>query len=134
MTKPIQTVKWNNGVMVKVRLKWKVGEPPIGRYRSFDKRGWPTAYYADDRPAAHIDCDDAYAPSRVRAGAHGELSVRIAQYHHTEAERKAKGAFTWRTLKKKVKTLAEAKDLAARAIAARPDIRPKDLESVKVFK
>ena len=31
--------------MADVKLHWQVAPSPTGRYRSFDKRGWPTAYY-----------------------------------------------------------------------------------------
>ena len=28
-----------------MKLIWKVAEAPTGRFRSFDKRGWPSATY-----------------------------------------------------------------------------------------
>ena len=31
-----------------MKLIWKVGEAPTGRYRSFFKRSWPLAYFAID--------------------------------------------------------------------------------------
>ena len=36
------------------KVKWKVASAPTGRYRSFERRGWPGADYEGDIPAASI--------------------------------------------------------------------------------
>lgn len=37
-----------------MKLKWKVGEKPTGRYRSFQNRAWPSAEYSTGDHAGHI--------------------------------------------------------------------------------
>lgn len=44
-----------------IKLKWRVGEKPTGRYRSFHKRYWPQAWYGDHLVAALDEVDgDSY--------------------------------------------------------------------------
>lgn len=94
------------------KLVWRVAPPPTGRYRSFKSRAWPSASFADFSPAAFLSCADAYEPRRVRDGSHGPISVRIADY--------STFLFTWRRLKAKFRTLAEAKAAAAAFFKANP--------------
>lgn len=100
-----------------MKIKWKVQPVPAGRYGCFQPRGWPTASYEDGRPAASIDCDDDYMPRRVRQGAHGELTVRVADYSVTP--------WVWRNVKQRAKTLPEAKALVKKVFATIPYIQPK---------
>jgi hypothetical protein len=74
-----------------LKLTWKVADAPTGRYRAFDRRAWPTAWYGKPgvegvRPAAFLSCTDAYSPARVREGAHAEIKISVL--HHNHAERK----------------------------------------------
>jgi hypothetical protein len=105
-----------------VQVKWKVAEAPTGRYRSFEKRGWPSASFkGTDRSAIAIYCDDSYTPQRARDGMHGELMVCIADYS-VEGP-----GFKWRTLKARFKTLDEAKAAGINALDKHSSFLPKDL-------
>lgn len=109
-----------------IKLKWKVASVPTGRYRSFEYRGWPDATYADGKPAVQIRCKDDYTAQRAKGeDEHAELTVYIAD-HHPKAEWKDRGAFTWRTLKARYKTLAEAKEAAQAFINQFTMVHPKD--------
>jgi hypothetical protein len=103
-----------------VKIKWQVAEAPTGRYRSFYKRGWPTARYKDtDRPALYIECEDSYVPANVKTGNHKELVVLVADYSVEQ------GTFQWRRLKARFKTLDEAKAAGERFLNAHPEMQPK---------
>lgn len=71
------------------KLKWRVGEKATGRYRSFHKRSWPTAEYANSRMAARIGQVDGngYEP---RLAEQLTLMVYVADYVDT--------TFHWRRL------------------------------------
>ena len=108
--------------MADVKLHWQVAPSPTGRYRSFDKRGWPTAYYGKGgKPAAFIYCEDSYNPAEVREGSHGELTVNIAHHQHPRAEN------GWEVVRlaRRAKTLDEAKALAADYINRHPEVHPR---------
>ena len=98
-----------------MKLKWTVSEAPTGRYRSFHKRGWPYAEFADGRNAAMIHCDDSYIPANVREGKHAPLFVYIADYS-------AGDSFKWRKLKMNAATLDDAKAIAANFWTKRPEL------------
>jgi hypothetical protein len=102
-----------------LKLKWRVGTIPTGRYRSFEKRAWPSADYADGRIAAHITCEHSYRPSMVRDGIHSPLTVRVADYSLPSNTTDNRG-FTWVTLKGRFATLAEAKQAASTLLARFP--------------
>lgn len=104
-----------------MKVTWKVAPPPTGRYRSFEKRGWPFATYKDDKSAALIACDDEYVPSKVATGDHKELTVRIADYTAVTG-----GSYTWRTMKARFKTLKDAKDAVEAFLTQNPTFCPKD--------
>jgi len=89
-----------------MKLKWKVEEETTGPYRSFFKRGWPSAYLPDGRVAFSVSCEDSYVPSRVKSGHHKELKIQVADWSEKA------GTFVWKTLKKRAATLAEAKEIA----------------------
>ena len=99
-------------------IKWRVMEAPTGPFRSFQRRGWPKADYCDmDNIAAMIECDDDYIPAKVKAGKHGPLRVRIADYRETP--------WKWRYLKASFATLQEAKDGFSAFIKKNPEFMPK---------
>ena len=100
-----------------MKIKWKVTEKETGRWSSFHKRGWPTAYYDKDCHCATILCEDGYAPYKVREGKHAELKMMVAQYHPN-------GSWQWKTLTKRFKTLQEAKDGLIMFLAAHPEFIP----------
>ncbi len=102
-----------------MKIKCKVAEPPTGRYRAFERRSWPCAYFEGGVPAAQILCADDYTPARGRGEAeHAELTVWIADHRGESWE--------WRALKKRAATLAEAKELVAQFYERRPDFAPKE--------
>jgi hypothetical protein len=110
-----------------VKLKWKVASRPTGRYASFHTRNWPSAEYPNGSPAASVQCEDDYSPARAREEApHADLFVFVAE-HFPKSEWSVKGGFKWRKLKGTFKTLAEAKDAAARCLAAHPHFAPKEV-------
>ncbi len=49
-----------------MKLTWKVDPPPTGRWKSFTKRGLPTAEWPDGSIAAMIYCVDEYVPRLVK--------------------------------------------------------------------
>jgi hypothetical protein len=100
------------------KIKWKVGEAPTGRYRSFHHRSWPSAEYPNDRIAARIECTESYTPYSAKNGGHPPLKLLIADYSVTPWKwRKAKGEFN---------TLQEAKDAFTKIVEKFPSIVPKD--------
>jgi hypothetical protein len=66
--------------MAKMKYKWKVSSVPTGRYRSFEKRCWPSAEYADGSFAAEIYCEDSYEPWRVKCGEHKPLELLVRDF------------------------------------------------------
>src|SRR5574343_1066053 len=101
-----------------IKLKWKVDPIPAGRYRSFEKRGWPSAEYPDQSPAFFIKCEDEYIPHNIKTNNHKELTLMVAVY------REDKG-FDWRAVKRKFTTLPEAKAFAQELITTRTEWIPK---------
>lgn len=99
-----------------MRLKWKVGEAPTGRYRSFAHRSWPMAYDMDnpDKVIAYIVCEDSYVPRDAEDGRHAPLTIRVACYSDREV------GFDWKALKGQSATLKEAKERAWRFAQANP--------------
>ena len=83
-----------------VKLIWKVGEKPTGAYRSFQKRGWPTAYWPDGEMTGFIFSDKSYTPKLAREGQNLNLEVWV---------KFPKGPN--RRLKARASTLKEAKEL-----------------------
>lgn len=108
--------------MADVKLHWKVDPSPVGKYRSFEKRAWPTAYYGKGgKPAAFIRCEDAYCPADVKEGSHGELTIDIAHHQHP----KAGNSWTLMRLARRAKTLDEARSMVAEFIARHPEVHPR---------
>lgn len=105
-----------------IKLKWKVGDKPTGRYRSFEKRSWPYAYYPDGTYAGSIDCSKSYEPRDAREGTHPELTILVAD--HSDQE----GGAAWvsKRLKQKFKTLDEAKQGLSDIIHKYPQLMPRN--------
>lgn len=105
------------------KIKWKVSEPPSGKYRSFEPRGWPSAYFIDkeQNPAGYILCEDEYIPKNVKTGNHRTLALYVADYSKSNAET---GRFVWRKAKKYFTTLQEAKEALDRIYKKYPEILP----------
>lgn len=101
------------------KVVWRVAPVEVGEHRAFHPRGWPMATWdgPEGAPAANITCRDGYVAALARLGQHAPLEVWIAK-HRTD------GTFRWHRLVRRATTLAEAKDLAARALKARPEWRP----------
>lgn len=108
---------------MKTKIKWKVSEAPSGPYRSFSKREWPDAWYEDESACAAIYCDEEYEPSNVKTGNHPELTLRIAMWLK-ESERDNRGAFEWRRLKMKFKSLKDAKAALLPFLKVHPEYMP----------
>ena len=98
---------------MKIKIKWKVCEPSIGRYRSFYPRGWPSAEYENGNHCARIYCSDKYVPRNVKTGNHSELTVAFADWRTKPWTRKS--------LKKRFKTLKEAKEAFQEFIEKHPE-------------
>lgn len=94
-----------------MKIKWIVQPAPTGRYRSFERRGWPKGESENGDPVARIECGDAYAPKRVKTGDHAPLRVGFA-FATAPEELATKGTFTWQYLKARFATLSEAKAAA----------------------
>lgn len=105
--------------MTAVKLKWRVEEAPTGPYRSFHKRMWPSADYANGQFAGSIRCEDGYEPRNVKTGNHKPLTVTINDY----SDRK-NPSWTVRKLKGTFATLPEAKQALADIIARLPHFKP----------
>ena len=110
-----------------VKLRWRVQEMSTGRWRSFNKRGWPSADYPNDLPAVNIHCEDAYEPRNVDEGKHAPLTVMIADYSRPSNPTTGKG-FTWVKATKQFATLEEAKRGAERILQAHPQLMPKEYQ------
>jgi hypothetical protein len=102
-----------------LKLKWRVGTIPTGRYSSFEKRAWPSADYADGRIAAYITCEHSYRPSRVRDGTHSPLTVRVADYSRP-SNTTANCGFTWVKVPFQCATLVEAKQAVIKLLTEFP--------------
>lgn len=91
--------------------KWRVAPEPEGRYRAFDKRGWPRANYANGSPCAAIvsTIGEEYVPARVREQDHALLKVMIADWGYFNGEDQPL-TFRWRVWKRLFNTVREAKE------------------------
>jgi hypothetical protein len=107
-----------------IKLTWRVAEAPSGRFKSFHKRGWPSAaFFGTETPAATIDCEDSYTPKNAASGSHRELIVRVAD--HSPPKSADDSTWRWRTLKARFTTLAAALAAAAKALADHPEFHPR---------
>lgn len=107
-----------------MKIKWKIAPKETGRFASFRNRmrSWPSADWFDEknsRPACAIACADSYSSEKAKLGAHGPLTVFIADYTPPEDENDA--MWRWKKLDKKYKTLAEAKAAAVKELKEHPE-------------
>lgn len=105
-------------------IKWRVDPPAVGRYRSFERRAWPSADYANGDIAITLHSEDEYIPSKVKTGEHAPITVRVADWGIPAEERGKRGAFVWRKLKGEYPTLKAAQTAAAKIIAEHPELHP----------
>lgn len=98
-----------------MKTKWKVQEAPTGRYKSFERRGWPQLLYEDGKLAASIQCDDDYSFARARIGKHAPLTVLIYDYSLGVKHRKV------RKLVRRFDRFDLAKKAAETSLAANPE-------------
>ena len=103
------------------QIKWEVAKTPTGRYRAFERRNWPSAFYKNEEksPCGDIQCADDYNPTSAKSGEHAPLTVRICDYSAGSE------SFTWITLKTKHAKLADAKLALETYIECNPRISPK---------
>lgn len=99
-----------------MKLRWEVSHVQTGRYRSFERRAWPKAYFANDDLAVSIECADEYVPRKVKTGEHAPLRVLIYDYSAGVQSR------TIRRLKGEYATLAEAKARAVQFWEDHPEL------------
>lgn len=116
----------------KLRLKWKMADAPTGRYRAFEKRGWPSLMYTDAAEegtiAAMLRCNISYHTRVAESGEHPPITVHIAFFRINE---RGIETFDWRKLKKEFANLEEAKAAAEKYVRENPSIRPRDLQEHK---
>lgn len=106
-----------------MKIQWRVDPSPVGRYKSFQKRKWPTAWYSDVwKPMAFIRCEDSYEPSNVKLGDHAPLTVVLCHHRHPQAGN------SWKLLrmKKRFENLAEAKIAVQDFLDAHPEFAPRE--------
>ena len=99
-----------------MKITWKVDEAPTGRYRSFQKRSWPTATYADGKIAAQIYADQSYTGHESRR-TDLELAVSIADYSVTP--------WKWHRMAKRSPSIQHAKDFVLGVLAVKSEWMPK---------
>lgn len=110
------------------KIIWKVADKPTGRYRAFEHRAWPAAWWGkpgQGEPAAFISCGDEYAPWRVREGKHAPLHITVCHYQHPEAGNSSKRF----RLKKQAATLDEAKQMIQAFYESHQDWLPKEKQA-----
>jgi hypothetical protein len=100
---------------------WKVSEAPTGPYRSFQKRGWPTAETPAGEVVATIGCVDDYRPADVKTGKHQPLILRVRRKTSTSEEIEKFGGFRWLRMIKEFATLDEAKAAFKRFVDNNPE-------------
>lgn len=109
-------------------IRWEVAPAPTGPYRSFDVRGWPSAFYVSTGdPAVNLTANEAYTPQIAKIGRDGlEITVHVAFWR--SGGQPGSRTFDWRRLNRRCKTLGEAKTIAERFIGENLErIYPADL-------
>lgn len=88
-------------------IRWEVSPAPTGPYKSFSKRAWPIGFLKEnERHRVLLLCDDEYIPALVKSGDHGEIKISLDVYNKTY------GTYKLVTLKRRAKTLSEAKKIS----------------------
>lgn len=99
------------------KLKWVVCPAPEGRFRSFEKRGFPSADYENGHSAAKIYCELAYHPEH-RNSTDLQLTVYVAEWYVREVDNHV--TFRWRKLTRQATSIAEAKKMVATVLKQNP--------------
>lgn len=102
--------------------KWKVDPEPTGRFRGFENRRWPSAFYMNEREnlCGDIQCSDDYSPSRAKSGLHTPLTVRVCDHSVTP--------YKWRKLKGEFATLDQAKMALEKVMQTYPALMPAEFQ------
>lgn len=88
--------------MAKINPKWRVDPEPIGSYRAFAFRGFPSANYPNGEPCASIRCKDSYHPANHKDATNLVLEVWVAVYENDNS-------WNWARMTARPKSIAEAK-------------------------
>ena len=102
-------------------IYWKVGPAPTGRYRSFQRRSWPIAYYkGSDKPAFFLECADDYEPQAAKTGSHAPIYVVACHHNHPSSPN------SWARLKMRepFSSLDAAKAACLAALNEKPELAP----------
>jgi len=103
-----------------IKIKWKVDPLPVGRYSSFQRRGWPAAEYADGRICAAVHCEDEYTAKRANGiEPHKSLVLRFADYSTTP--------WKWRKFSSTFFSLSQIKMFLPKFFERHPEYLPEDL-------
>lgn len=102
-----------------MKLRWKVGDIYTGRYRSFQKRHWPQAYWPNGQLAAALTCEDAYVPRHAKMGMHAPLEAYVYSYAEGAVKRRMM------VLTTQYATLKEAKEHVTSFLERHPEYHPK---------
>lgn len=96
--------------MAKAKFKWMVDAMPTGRYRSFQKRGWPSMVTNDEKcrlVASIIDVDgDGYVGHKSKSES---LRLKVRVYNYSKGTTKRESAIS----KDIFRSTSEAKEWAA---------------------
>lgn len=75
--KPMDNLlSWTRKGLDMVAVKWEVQPAPVGRYKSFRRRGWPNGH-SPCNMFFSIQCKDDYIPHKVKSGEHAVLKLSI---------------------------------------------------------
>lgn len=102
---------------MKPKLKWKVSEAETGRYASFHKRAFPSAYWNDGSPAAYMSCELSYQGAYLKSPdlPNGELiTIRVTIPDGDK--------WKWAVLKLKAKSVPEAKQIVKEFFENNPHV------------
>lgn len=116
----------------KIKLTWRVAPEPTGRYRSFERRAWPSAEYKNGACAAYMSHEESYEPSVHKNATDLVIKLHIAKWDQKEDGR---WGFKWRVLNKRASSIAEAKQIVeeflngqAKNSAVHPDYREEEVK------
>lgn len=111
----------------KIKLTWRVAPEPTGRYRSFERRAWPSAEYKNGACAAYMSHEESYEPSVHRNATDLSIKLHVAVWGLTEG---GKWGFRWRVLNKRASSIKEGKQImedflngVGKTSAVHPDYR-----------
>lgn len=99
-----------------MKLTWKVEPVQQGFNKACGRRGWPTAAYANGKPAAWIVCADSYTSEVAKSGKHAPLTAYIADYRNAN--------WSWLRLTDRYAKLEEAKRAVKLMLTTHPELTP----------